>query len=74
MAFFAAKGRKNKLIETNFGISVDRVSAIADQIWRSSVKGGSVQEPRKSQNLPKIVYFLATGSRHNEHIQMKFGL
>ena len=36
-------------------------------------KRGLVQEPQKCQNLPKIVVF-GTGSRHNEHIQMKFGL
>jgi len=34
-------------------------------------KRGSVQEPQKCQNLPKL-WFLATGSRHNEDIQIKF--
>ena len=33
---------------------------------------GSVQEPPKRQNLPKIVVF-GHWSRHNEHFQMKFG-
>ena len=36
-------------------------------------KRGSIQEPPKCPNLPKL-WFLATVSRHNKHIQMKFGL
>ena len=56
----------------------------ADEIWHvvvgvcsstpdltTSLKG-VVQECPKCQVLPKIV-FLATGSRHSEHIHMKFG-
>jgi len=33
-------------------------------------KRGSVQEPPKVKICPKL-WFLATGSRHNEHIQTK---
>ena len=55
-------------------ISVDLGSAVAHQIRPSSVKGGRYRSPQKCQNLPKIVFFLATGSRHNEHIQIKFGV
>ena len=36
-------------------------------------KRGSVQEPPNVKICPKL-WLLATGSRHNEHIQMKFGL
>jgi len=36
-------------------------------------KWGWVQESPEYQKLPKITV-LATGSRHNEHIQMKFGV
>ena len=32
-------------------------SAIAHQIWPSSVKGGRYRSPQKCQNLPKIVVF-----------------
>ena len=36
-------------------------------------KRGSVQEPPKVKNCPKL-WSLATGSQRNEHIQMKFGV
>ena len=36
-------------------------------------KRGSVQEPPKMSKFAKL-WFLATRSRHNEHIQLKFGL
>ena len=38
-------------------VSVDRGSAIAHQIWPSSVKGGRYRSPPKCQNLPKILVF-----------------
>jgi len=53
-------------------VNAHRRFAIGHQIWSSSVKGGQYRSPQKCQNLPKM-WFLATGSRHNEHIQMKFG-
>ena len=53
-------------------LSVHRGSAIAHQIWPSSVKGVATGAP-KCRNLPKIV-FLATGSRHSERIHMKLGV
>ena len=36
-------------------------------------KRGSVQESPNMKNCQKL-WFLTTGSRHNEHIQMKFGI
>ena len=38
------------------------------QTWPSSVKGGRHMSPKIC---PKL-WLLATGSRHNKHIQMKF--
>ena len=52
---------------------VDLGSAATHQIWPSSVKGGRYRSPQKCQICPKL-WFLATGNRQNEHIQMKFGL
>jgi len=43
-------------------------SALVHQIWPSSVKGGRFRSPQMSQFAPKL-WFLATGSRHNEHIR-----
>ena len=51
-------------------INVDHGSAIALALIR---KRGSVQEPPNVKICPKL-WFLATGSRHNEHIHIKFGL
>jgi len=42
-------------------------------IWPSSVKGGRYRSPQKSKICPKL-WFLVTGSRYSEHIQMKFGM
>ena len=36
-------------------------------------KRGSVQEPPNVKRCPKL-WFLATGNRHNEHIQLKIGV
>jgi len=47
-------------------------SAVAHQIWPSLLKGSRYRSP-ENPHLRKIV-FLATRSRHSEHIQMKFGL
>jgi len=38
------------------------------QIWPSSVKGGHYGSPPNVKMCPKL-WFSATGSRHNEHIQ-----
>ena len=54
-------------------VSVDLGSALAQQIWPSSAKGGRYRSP-KNVKISQKLWFLATGSRHNEHIQMKFGL
>jgi len=54
-------------------ISVYRGSAIAHQIWPSSVKRGRYRSPQMSK-FAQNCGFLTTGSRHNEHIQMKFGM
>jgi len=54
-------------------VSVDLGSVLAHQIWPWSVKRGRYRSTQKCQNLPKL-WFLATGSRHNEHIQIKFGV
>jgi len=71
--FFATIGRPNKPIWAKFGhVSVYHRSAIAHQIWPSSVNGGSAQEPPNVKICRKLC-FLATESRYNEHIQMKFG-
>jgi len=43
------------------------------QIWPSSVKGGRYRSHQNVKICPKL-WFLATGSRRNEHIQMKFGM
>ena len=53
--------------------SVDLGSALAHQIWPSSVKAVRYRSPKNVKICPKL-WFLTTGSRHNEHIQMKFGL
>ena len=36
-------------------------------------KRGSIQEPPKDVKICPKLWFLPIGSRHNEHIQMKFG-
>jgi len=54
-------------------ISVDVRSASGHQIWALSVKGSRYWSPQKFKICPKL-WFLAIGRRHNEHIQMKFGL
>ena len=53
-------------------VSVDVQSALAHQMLPSSVKGGRYRSPQKSK-FAKL-WFSATGSRHNEHIHMKFGV
>ena len=54
-------------------VDVYHGSAIPHQIWPSSVKGVGTGTPQNVKICPKL-WFLATGSRHNEHIKMKFGL
>jgi len=60
-------------------VSVDLGSALAHQIWPSSVTGGRYRRVPGTAvaQIPKIAQncgLLATGSRHNEHIQMIFGV
>ena len=45
---------------------------IAHQIWPSSVKGISTGTPKVT--ICQKLWVLATGSRRNEHIHMKFGV
>ena len=54
-------------------VSVYLVFPIAHQIWPSSIKGGWYMSSQKVKICPKV-WFLVTGSRQNEHIQMKFGM
>jgi len=54
-------------------VSADLGSALVHQIWPSSVKEGRYRSLKNVKICPKL-WFLATGSRHNEHIQMKFGV
>ena len=60
-------------VHENCTVSVDLGSALTHQIWPSSVKGGRYRSPPNVKNCPKL-WFSATGSRHNEHIHMKFGV
>jgi len=71
LIIFANRGGQNKPIET-WHVSVYPESAIAHQIWPSSVKGGRYRSPQKVKICPKL--FLATGSRHSEHIHLKLGV
>jgi len=54
-------------------LRVDLGSALAHQIWPSSVKWGRYRSPQIVKICPKL-WFLDAGSRHNEHIQIKFGM
>ena len=72
LGFFANRGRQINRSRRN--LARKRIpSAIAHQIWPSSVKGDRYRSSQKVNICPTL-WFLATGSRHNEHIQMKFGL
>jgi len=53
-------------------INVDVQSASGHQIWALSVKGSRYRSPPKFKICPKL-WFLVTGSRHNEPFEMKFG-
>jgi len=52
-------------------VGVNLGSALAHQIWPSLVKGCRYRSPQNVKICAKL-WFLATGSRHSEHIQMKF--
>jgi len=49
------------------------VSKHTESEAQKGVKGGRYRSPQNVKICPKLL-FLATGSRHNEHIQMKFGM
>jgi len=52
-------------------ISVDLGSALSHQIWPSSVKGRGYRSPPNVKNAQNYGFW---SPRHNEHIQMKFGV
>ena len=62
---------RNHYVCSKHFVGVYRGSAIAHQIWPSLVKGGRYRNPKNVKICQKL-WFLATGSWHNEHIQMKF--
>ena len=54
-------------------IRIDCASTLAHQIWPSSVKQHWYRSPPYVKICPKL-WFLAKRRRHNEHIQMRFGV
>ena len=71
--FLAAEGDRITDRDEIGQISVYGGFAIEHKIWPSSIKGRRYRSPKNDKICQKL-WFLATGSRHNEHIQMKCGV
>jgi len=71
--FLATGSRHNEHIQMKFGLQVYCLCCTTPNLALVA-KRESVQEPPKNVKICPKLWFLATGSRHNEHIHMKFGL